>query len=138
MELTRKQIESAKKSSFKIERKMQKIAINTENIPRAKGYFAFSEDGLDYLVLHSDREEIEQFKKTQLFGIDRDYDTYVDMFYRFNRNHPLLIKMIEELGSGVVSKDTAACWIEIVEIPDGAKYEIVQNEDAGYEEIILL
>ena len=44
--------------------------------------------------------------------------------------------MIEELGSGALSKDTAACWIEIVEIPDGVEYEIIRDSDAGFEKII--
>lgn len=44
--------------------------------------------------------------------------------------------MIEELGSGAVSKDTAACWIEIREIPDNVEYEIIRDSDAGFEKII--
>lgn len=123
---------------------MQKIAINTENIPHAKGYFVFSEEAHDYLDLHSDKQEIENFRQKLIDSspagyIDNwTYTQFVGMFYKNNRNHPLLIQMIEELGSGEVSKDTAACWIEIVEIPDGVEYEILRDSDAGYETVVLL
>jgi hypothetical protein len=123
----------------------QKIAINTENIPLARGYFAFSEEAHDYLDLHSDREEIEQFKRDLIKNAKQvgwydnwTYTQYVEMFYKKNRSHPLLIQMIEELGSGEVSKATAACWIEIKEIPDNIEYKIVRDEDAGYETIIFI
>ena len=55
---------------------------------------------------------------------------YWDCWTRENRTHPLVIRVIEELGKAA---DGACAQLKIVEIPDGVDYEI--NEYDGLEHI---
>lgn len=61
----------------------------------------------------------------------RYWDSFID---RYNRNHPLLVKVVEELGGG---HGTGASGrfanLEVVEIPDNIEYEI--DEYDGIETI---
>jgi hypothetical protein len=102
---------------------MQKIAINV-----SKSYesgFILSERAIEYLTERCDREEINRCVAP---GIRPEYR--VDSYFRQRRNHPLLIQMIDELGSDAVSDFNSS--IEVIEIPDGVEWLVNCNQD-GYE-----
>lgn len=56
---------------------------------------------------------------------------YWDTWTRENRTHPLVVRVVEELGSKEASSDVAE--LAVVEIPDGIEWEI--SEYDGLEHI---
>jgi hypothetical protein len=99
----------------------QKIAINTSRTYESG--FMLSARAYEYLTKYSDIPEIDRCSAP---GVKYRIDHY----YRTRRDHPLLIQMIEELGSDAVSDFNSI--IKVIEIPDGAKYTI-ESDRGGYE-----
>lgn len=66
----------------------------------------------------SDRFSKEEYEK--LMG--RYWETWID---RDNRSHPLLIKVVEELGKKSWGNHAQ---LQVVEIPDGIKFEIADYD----------
>ena len=64
-------------------------------------------------------------------GKSRINQRYWDCWTRDNRAHPLVVRVVEELGSERASSDVAK--LEVVEIPDGVEYEVEEYD--GLEHI---
>lgn len=106
---------------------MQKIVINTEVCG-----FSLSEKAVDRLIelgyeFSEDSKETIKFRKDKLRTTE-DSDIYGGfIIYDLERDHPLLIQTIEELGS---EANDSFSDLQIVEIPDDVEWEIM---DCGTE-----
>ena len=102
---------------------MQKIAINV-----SKSYesgFVLSGYAIEYLTERCDMDEVIWSIPPSISPKYR-----VRHYFRERRSHPLLISMIEDLGSEIVSAYESI--IEIVEIPDGVDW-FIDSDENGYE-----
>lgn len=106
---------------------MQKIAINT-----SRSYdsgFILSERAIEYLTERCDIDEVIWSIPPSIYPEYR-VKHYFQGKGKQQRSHPLLISMIEELGSDIVSEYDSN--IQIVEIPDGVEW-FIDSDENGYE-----
>lgn len=57
------------------------------------------------------------------------FGSYWDLWSRDNRSHPLLVRVVEELGTK--ASDSLAS-LKVVEIPDGVEWEIQEYDGAEW------
>ncbi len=82
------------------------------------GRYKPSEDEGTFVIYDRDLEEDSSITNAMRSLSGRYWDAFID---RENRNHPLLIQVVEELGDKASSKYSE---LEVVEVPDGIEYEI--------------
>lgn len=105
---------------------MQKIAINVSN--SYDSGFVLSGYAIEYLTERCDMDEVILSIPP---SISPKYRVrHVRHYFRERRSHPLLISMIEDLGSEIVSDSNSN--IQIVEIPDGVEW-FIDSDENGYE-----
>jgi hypothetical protein len=100
----------------------EKTGLYTNKNPNNEGEVIFDRD------LYDEEEKISKSMR-KLGG--RYWDCFLN---RNNRNHPLLVKVVEELGGGHRTGASGRfANLKVVEIPDGIEYEI--DEYDGFETI---
>lgn len=86
------------------------------------GLYEPSEDEGKLVIYDRDIGENSKINEGMKSLSGRYWDAFFD---RTNRNHPLLVQVVEELGGGHRTGASGKfSQLEVVEIPDGIEYEI--------------